>query len=57
MVNGVVNSETKNGEIIKDAIKKQKAIDFCNDKLYKSRKYEFLSSEEIFSRILGILKK
>jgi len=27
------------------------------DKLYKSRKYEFLSSEEIFSRILGILKK
>lgn len=27
------------------------------DKLYDSRKYEFLSSETIFSRILGILKK
>ena len=27
------------------------------DELYKSRKYEFLSSETIFSRILGILKK
>ena len=27
------------------------------DELYASRKYEFLSSETIFSRILGILKK
>ena len=27
------------------------------DELYKFRKYEFLSSETIFSRILGILKK
>jgi DNA repair exonuclease SbcCD ATPase subunit len=34
----IANSETKNGEIIKDAIKKQKALELCNEKLYKSRK-------------------
>ena len=34
----ILNSETKNGEIIKDAIKKQKALEICNEKLYKSRK-------------------
>ena len=34
----ILDSETKNSEIIKDAIKKQKALDFCNEKLYKSRK-------------------
>jgi len=34
----ILDSGNKNSEIIKDSIKKQKALDFCNDKLYKSRK-------------------
>jgi DNA repair exonuclease SbcCD ATPase subunit len=34
----ILDSGVKNSEIIKDAIKKQKALDFCNEKLYKSRK-------------------
>ena len=34
----ILDSETKNGEIIKDAIRKQKALEQNNEKLYKSLK-------------------